>query len=685
MPRLHYRPDLGTDSRSAGRALAGMPWSQMRGPLQGLGRAVPAALSWVRRGDRPLILLLALAMIQGLTYVAVVPPWNVPDEPQHFEYVRSLWLESQGQPAAPDIVEKAILASMTRHHWFQVNQMPVPTHQPAVFDDLPFFRLSDVPQGRQPEAYYMLSRLVLQLSGQTSIDAQLYVVRLLSVLLGVLVTVMAYLTASTAFPRDRRLAILIPAVVVLLPQRAFIAAGVNNDNLAMLASSLVFLVLIRFLAGGISFPRLLALAGGCFLVVNSKATAFAIVPSIFAVGTGAMLAEVSCRWSRKAAALVVVAGLAVAIIVVSRSFSPCGALHWSTYGDMPCPRVTLTGPAGKYALRVTDRSTRLRAVLYQQLTPDALRRVRGRTVTLGTWVRTRHGVQSTYMQLYDGRTFHTLAFTADPEWTFHSQTAMIASDASTLMVSLGASKSPVQATGEVFYSGIVLVAGDLSHSQAPQKIRGLAVSWDGIALTNAVENGTGEHVAYQPTPLIQGLLHRISLTSPVVAIQDLFEPDTLRPVSLKAYASYTSVLINSFWGQFGWMNHALPDWLYSALQSLTLLALVGAVWFVITRCRSAKNRVDAIEWQAVGLSLLVVFVGFAMAFFREIPPFGQSQGRYMLPVVVPFAIVFCVGLRTLCPVHLQRWAPMVVLALLIVLNLVSLLGVIIPMSIVHPG
>ena len=42
-----------------------------------------------------LALLVALALIRGLIYLSVFPPWQAPDEPAHFEVVRAV--AQQGQ------------------------------------------------------------------------------------------------------------------------------------------------------------------------------------------------------------------------------------------------------------------------------------------------------------------------------------------------------------------------------------------------------------------------------------------------------------------------------------------------------------------------------------------------------------------------------------------------------------
>lgn len=630
--------------------------------------------------DGVFAIVIALAVVQGLAYVSVVPPWSVPDEPQHFAYVKKLVDGPDSSADGYARIERQIMTSMIQQRWFATNQIDPPARQPVVFDDFPFFHLTRIPEGYQPSGYYLLAALILERVGHRSIEGQLYVVRLVSVVLGIVVVGIAYVTARLVFVDDRLMPLVVAATVALVPQRAFIASGVNNDNLAILAASLVFLVLISLIASGVSILRLLALACGLFLVANSKATAFAVLPGVVAVGVGAALVSIARRWSRTAAFAVAAGGLAVAIVAISQSFYPCGAAMWNAYGDMPCPRVAAPGPAGQFALRVTDNSTSLRAVLSQQLTGDALHRLRGHTVTFGAWVRTESGVQSAYAQVYDGRTSYTLGFTAGPEWTFHARSILIPRDALALQVNLGATNSVVRTIGEVFYSGIVLVDGDLSRAGAPSIVNGTNVTWDRKQFTNAVVNANGETATYQPITVLRDGLKRTGGLSALTAAQTLVNRARLQPESLQTYTAYTSILINSFWGQFGWMNVPLPDELYSALQCLTLVSLVAAAWFVVDRRHRSTNCAASIRWQAVGLSMLMVLSGFTMAFFRDVPPAGQSQGRYALPVVVPFAVVFCSGIRRACPPHARSWPPVALVAALVALDAVGLAAAIAPLT-----
>src|SRR6266545_3058770 len=66
-------------------------------------------------------LLVALALLHGLLYVWLVPPWQTPDEPAQFQYA-ALVARLGRTPIATDVdaqLERQITASLTRARFFE--------------------------------------------------------------------------------------------------------------------------------------------------------------------------------------------------------------------------------------------------------------------------------------------------------------------------------------------------------------------------------------------------------------------------------------------------------------------------------------------------------------------------------------------------------------------------------------
>jgi 4-amino-4-deoxy-L-arabinose transferase-like glycosyltransferase len=235
----------------------------------------------MNQGSRRLLcLVLLIGLIQSLIMVAVIPPWQGPDEPRHFEYIRLLHDKGRLLTAgdtSPSL-QREILDSMDRHdYWrFGYTQFPVdPRHPPQSFKEVywpidPYWMF-------QPPLYYVLAAAALVPVAHSSVDTQLYALRFISILPGLLTILVAYWLARELFPGDRQLIIGIPAFVALLPMQAFISATVSNDQLAELFASLFFLGVVQIYRRGWSFGRAALLLGALALGLLTKRTALVTV------------------------------------------------------------------------------------------------------------------------------------------------------------------------------------------------------------------------------------------------------------------------------------------------------------------------------------------------------------------------------------------------------------------------
>jgi len=232
-----------------------------------------------------LLLLLGLSLVRGVIYSAIIPPWQAPDEFRHFEYIKLLNQERRLLTAQDTSLplQKEIIASMIEHDYWKFGRFMFPfdpQNPPKSFKEIiwpadPYWLF-------HPPLYYLLGASSLVFVNQGDVDLQLYVVRLISVILGTLVVFVAFLTAKQLFPEDNFLIIGIPAFIVFLPMHTFITGAVNNDNLAELLVSLFILVLAKILKDGLSSSRI---ASAGFLIVLgllAKRTAILTIPILMA-------------------------------------------------------------------------------------------------------------------------------------------------------------------------------------------------------------------------------------------------------------------------------------------------------------------------------------------------------------------------------------------------------------------
>ena len=185
----------------------------------------------VNADTRHRLALVALAAIVvvylalGALYAVRTPPWQVPDEPAHYNYVRYL-------------VEQRRLPVLQQGDYDQAYLKAIVDSK---FD--PAYPVDAIRyEFHQPPLYYLLQAPVYALSG-----GALLPLRLTSVLLGAGVIAVAYLVVRKVYPGRTGVALGTAAFVAFIPQHIAMNAGVQNDPLAELILGLVLLRLVSWL------------------------------------------------------------------------------------------------------------------------------------------------------------------------------------------------------------------------------------------------------------------------------------------------------------------------------------------------------------------------------------------------------------------------------------------------------
>ena len=101
----------------------------------------------------------------------------------------------------------------------------------------------------------------------------------------------------------------------------------------------------------------------------------------------------------------------------------------------------------------------------------------------------------------------------------------------------------------------------------------------------------------------------------------------------------------SFWGLFGWFNLLLPQWFYSLMDALTIVAIGGAVAGLLRRRQS--GRIAARDAATRVLLLLLVWAllvtGLLFSFTSQAT---ASQGRLLFPAISAIASLGVLGMET---------------------------------------
>lgn len=192
----------------------------------------------------------------GLTYALVTPPWQAPDEPAHYNYIRAIVAQGQLPVLELGCYDQDYLARLTSEKF--------PAHLPV--DSLCY-------EAHQPPLYYLVQTPIFWLT-----DGSLTALRLISVLLGGGVVVLAFFVAYTIFPQQIPIALGTMALVAWVPMHLAIVSSVNNDALAYLIIGGILLLLTRMLRHNESRDLLLALLLGLGLL--TKLTVYVTIPVI---------------------------------------------------------------------------------------------------------------------------------------------------------------------------------------------------------------------------------------------------------------------------------------------------------------------------------------------------------------------------------------------------------------------
>jgi len=212
--------------------------------------------------SRLLPFVVAGYLLAGVCYALFTPAWQAPDEPAHYNYVGYL-VEKHRLP----------VLQMGDYPHEYLEQLKAKRFPPEMsIDPLRY-------EFHQPPLYYLLATVVYRLT-----SGSLLALRLLSLLLGAGLLLVAWALVRAIFPDQPALAAGTTAFVAFLPMHVAMTSAVNNDALAELLLASSVLGLVRYLRASVGAglrpaptgPAGLGVLIGLGLV--TKITAFIALP-----------------------------------------------------------------------------------------------------------------------------------------------------------------------------------------------------------------------------------------------------------------------------------------------------------------------------------------------------------------------------------------------------------------------
>ena len=625
------------------------------------------------RERRILLGILFLGLLHGMVYLSIMPPWQHYEEPSHYEFV---WLiathrELPEYPASDQAARREIVASMIEHDFYEgMGGVPIVVSPPGKP-----LRIGYNVSGSLP-LYHILVALPLSAIPHASVETQLILGRLVSLVLLLGTVGMAYLIMAELFPEGHLMRIGVPLIMVLLPGFLDLMTAVNNDVGATFVFSLFLWLSVRLMMHGVSLGRGLAAALATGLCLVTKTTLFLAGP-LFIVALVFAALRHHWRWSFWLIPLAL--GLAGGAVVVD--WGDAAFWYRDTTQENPTSLEFVGAPWGERVLGLGVSDERPVAQVSQPLLPEVVSDVRGEGFTVGAWLWASEPTQARLIVDLRGATrdVHTIEVGTDPAfYAFYSE---VPTDTTSIWVSIHVRKHP-DASGSfvtLYSDGAIVAKGELALGDVPafETTKAQKGRWGGQSFVNLLRNPSVETRWLYMAPWITRLArrypwsHYLDLSTLLASMLDWGHTGWLYLVSFNN-------IVDTFWAKFGWAHVALPSvWWYRILRGLSLLSIVGMISVVhYARKRSQVLHLVSI-WFIMGCVLIwgqVLIRGFTTVMEQRV---YIPTARYGYPAVVPTLSFIGAGLGWLTDnKRLRNWLVGVILLSLVVLDVVSIVTII---------
>jgi len=608
-------------------------------------------------------IFLLLGLFIGLIFVFTVPPWMHYDEPGHFEYA---WLiaNKPGLPSEGDYdqnLRRQISASIIE---VDIEGYTGMTTDPLVIDEPISIWVTHI--GNHPPTYYLLASLPLRLFKHTDIVFQLYLVRLVSLSLYLVVIWISYRSCRTIFIPDHPLTWMIQLFLVTLPSFVDIMTAANNDVLAVLAFSLFFWTSVEILKNELSLMRMGLLMGSVILCLLSKNTSWLAVPLGLLVVLIVFLRHKKYKkwvWS----ALLVFIFLGIMSVMSWRESTPA-YFYSKNISARPKGVKTDNWELGETAI-AQDSQENTRFQFFHLLSTQDSKVLATETVTFGAWIWADQPTSIDPPGIQQGLTIEPLLTSAPvptrnrlpiPGILDHNLASPIEIKFSTNTIELTTIpqffvfKTVVPPMGDnntwvyfnpctdqgnrVYWDGIILIVGDFTEDGIPvfDSVDASSGRWGGESFTNIIRNGSGEN----SWPVFANWVSRMLPERTYLSTSDFLSVFDLQATSL--YFQYTAErLFRTFWAVFGWANVPMfGQKPYRFFLMLSLIAIIGILLHIIREIKNHSFKSFLFIFAVVLLQIImVVFRGVGSWFTQTYIPVS----RYCYPAIIPIGTLITTG------------------------------------------
>ena len=613
-----------------------------------------------------LAIVLCVALVHGLVYVFIVPPWQHYDEPNHFEYA---WLIANRHrlPAPTDSDREmrwAVAQSMIEHGFFK-GRMPAANPKDNPISIGVYSQLSD------PPLYYIYASLPLWVmdrqGGYGNIYGQLIATRFMSLLLFLITIWISWGVAGELFPPNHPLRWLVPLCLALLPGFVDLMTALNNDVGAITLMSAFLWGAVRLVQRGFSLKIAILTAIFALMSFWTKPTGWVALPLC---PIALMLSVLRGRWKWLVWGT---AGL-VGIVAIGASLYWGNAAGWyrQTLQETPTRISSKDAPVGKYVFTLTNTAGDTSHIRLAQFVPKAdIRQVIGKRVTLGAWIWADQPVEQkvAVLQIYSVPVQYYQPITLTTTPTFYAFTVELPENTGNLVISLSpfTGKSPRGST--VFFDGVLLVKGRHPSEEPPlfSDSTGRSGVWAGAKFTNLLNSGSAEESWPSVNPIVDHLAEKIipdrgRLSFIIYSILD-------RRAGGPYYQLTLRQLFWTFWAKFGWGNVYLVG--HKPYRLIGLLTYIGLAGLLVAAWRYRGK----LPWHLLLFLAITILVVWALTFLRGVfyiiyKPYIPNA-RYTYPAIIPVMLGLNTGWLGWVPEQQSKFGAYFIVGIFLILDIVS--------------
>ena len=575
------------------------------------------------------IIILVIALLNGLAFVFLVPPWQHYDEPNHFEFA---WLIADRR-ALPEPNEydremrRQVAQSMVEHGFFRDLD-----YLPDIDNVKPF--IGAYSQTQSPPLYYMLASVPLMFLKDSPVDTQLYALRLLSLILYLFIILAAWGAIREITDKGNVLRVAVPLFMALLPAFTDVMTSVNNDVAAVFVSSFFIWGMIRCVVHGIRLRDLIWTIFFAVIGIWVRNSLLIALPIFILVILFKVFEKVTWRkW-------LFGGGVVVLLIAIFAVVSKGDAELWYRGSGQvqPTQMETAETPIGTHVLSLSlkDPSTpSWLPPIYQPIPYESSKNFFGKPATFGVWMWADSPITVKTPTINHGTTKYVWQVDLTKKPTFYAFPIKLENKRDRMWITF----TPVKLGSQdvhVYLDGVVLATGRYPIQIPPEFDDADAASgqWGEKVFANVIRNGSFERSWFFIHPIVDDFVQKIM-------------PDDIRLSSMLAsivdykgggwyYRLTLARLFRTFWAKFGWAHVPLLGHKpYRILLGFTILAVIGMVL-------GAFQDLHRLQW-IVAFLFVLVLLGYwiptlvrgsiFLAFHRVFIP----AARYAYPSII------CVG------------------------------------------